>query len=491
MGKEEGLPMPEKKPSNADLVVQVVRESPEPLPFAEILERVNALAPITTRDPKSTIRNAVSQSRLVVATGDGRYGWKYRLINGAVIRLPLSEADLAQHWVTYSDEVRDALWPAFFESQKRSDREPVALELPDSRSLVWTLGSRGNGVWGTGGSPEFWDWLKDGGARPGDELIFRVMDGEARRYAVGFQPRSERDEPAIAARNQQILQAVDRYNQHSRGALAIWDVSSHLLCTGQYHDPIPPDPLEALLKDKLWGLDLPQILGIPGWMLAKQPVIDPLVASLLDQIGKPSRRHRLKEEAAQPLASDRIYQLKVTLEGVHPPIWRRIQAPGRLTLPQLHAVLQIALGWTNSHLHGFRVREQFYTEPSPDYLDLEVMDERQVRLNQIAPEVGDRFIYEYDFGDSWDHALVVEQILPPDLGVAYPRCTAGKRACPPEDVGGAPGYTEFLAAIQNPRHPEHVEWLQWVGGRFDPDVLDLQAVNELLQSFYTTLMGRE
>jgi hypothetical protein len=481
--------MPEKKPSNADLVAQVVRGAPEPLPFAEILARVNALAPITTRDPKSTIRNAVSQSRLVVATGDGRYGWKYRLLTGAVIRLPLTEADLDQHWVTYSEELRDALWPAFFEIQKRGDREPVTLELPDGRSLAWGLDFRGNGVWGTGASPELWDWLAAVGAQPGDELIFRVADGEARHYAVGFQPRAERDEAAIAARNQQILQAVARYSQRSRGALAIWDVSSHLLCTGQYHHPIPPDLLETLLKDQLWGPELPQEMGSPGWMLMKVPALDPLVASLLEQIGKPSRR-RSNQAPAQPPASKQIYQLKVTLDRIKPPIWRRIQVPGELTLPRLHAVLQISMGWTNSHLHGFRVGEQFFAEPSPDYFDLKVMDERRVRLSQIAPELGDRLIYEYDFGDSWEHELVVEQILTPEPGVGYPRCMAGKRACPLEDLGGAPGYAEFLAAVKNPRHPEHGEYMRWVGSPFDPEAFDLERTNALIHTFSTRLTGQ-
>jgi hypothetical protein len=261
--------MPEKKPSNADLVVRVVREAPEPLPFGEILDRVNALSPIITRNPKSTIRSAVSQSRLVVSTGDGRYGWKYRLINGSGIRLPLSEPDLAQHWLTYSEELRDALWPAFFEIEKRNDREPVALELPDGRSVPWTLDFLGNGTWGTGGSPEFWDWLEGVDARSGDDLIFRVVDGEARRYAVEFQPRNERDEQTIAARNQQIYQAVDLYNQRIHSVLAIWDISSHLLCTGQYQHPVPPDPLGTILKDELWSLGLPQDFDSPGWMLAK------------------------------------------------------------------------------------------------------------------------------------------------------------------------------------------------------------------------------
>jgi hypothetical protein len=183
-------------------------------------------------------------------------------------------------------------------------------------------------------------------------------------------------------------------------------------------------------------------------LLAEEPPIDPLVTSLLKQVGVSRARRQLQKGVGQPPDSGRFYQLKVTLEGIRPSIWRRIQAPGNITLPGLHAILQIAMGWTNSHLHGFKVEEQFYTEPSPDFAEDRVMDERPVRLNQIAPEVGAKFFYEYDFGDSWKHALVVEQILPPDPDAAYPRCIDGKRACPLEDVGGIPGYAEFLAAIR-------------------------------------------
>lgn len=481
--------MPEKKPSNADLVVKVVQESPEPLSFGEILDKVNALSPITTRNPKNTIRNAISKSWLVASTGDGRYGWKYRLITGAVIRFPLTESDLAQHRVIYSEDVRDALWPAFFEIQKHNDRAPVHLVLPGGKSVEWSLEFLGAGIWGTSGSPEFWEWLEATGALPGDELIFRVIDGEARRYALEFQPHRERDELAIAARNQQILQAITQYNQRSRTVLAIWDISSYLLCTGQYHHPIPPDPLAILLKDRLQAPDLLQGLGSHGWMLAKEPEIDPLVASLLEQVGALSFRHQMKKRPGQSFPSGRIFQLKATLTGIRPPIWRRILVPGDFTLPQLHAVLQITMGWTNSHLHGFWVGKLFYTEPDPDYDDMTVEDERQVKLNQIAPQVGARFTYVYDFGDNWEHALVVEQILLPDPKVAYPCCIAGKRACPPEDVGSVTGYAEFLSAIQNPRHPERAEWLQWVGGHFDPEAFDLQNANQLLQVFYTQLIA--
>jgi hypothetical protein len=179
-----------------------------------------------------------------------------------------------------------------------------------------------------------------------------------------------------------------------------------------------------------------------------------------------------------------IYQIKVTLDDTQPPIWRRIRVQGDFSLPRLHAVLQIVMGWTNSHLHGFRVNGRYYGESDPDYDGLlDVIDERQVRLSQIAPDVGSHFVYEYDFGDSWDHELVVEQILSPPKEVQYPLCMDGYRACPPEDVGVVGGYAELLAAIHNPRHPEHAEWIQWVGGKFDPEAFDLQSANELLQIF--------
>ena len=131
--------MSEVKPSYADLVYQVVRESADPLPFTEIMRRVNDLLPINTKNPKSTIRNAISQNRLILSTGDGRYGWKYRLINGAVLRLPLSASDLAQRRIVYNEELRDVLWPAFFESQKHGDRLPVQLGLPDGKTSEWKL----------------------------------------------------------------------------------------------------------------------------------------------------------------------------------------------------------------------------------------------------------------------------------------------------------------------------------------------------------------
>jgi len=187
--------MPRKdKPNYTELTHQVVRESPEPLSFNEILRRVHAITPIRTKNPKNTIRGAISQSRLIVATGDGRYGWMLRILNGVAIRLTLSDSDVAGQAVEFGEELREALWPTFFEIQKREDRNPVRVLLPDKTETRLPLDFLGQARWGTSGSPEFWKWFKTLKARRGDHLIFHVADGEARLYRVEFQARAARGE---------------------------------------------------------------------------------------------------------------------------------------------------------------------------------------------------------------------------------------------------------------------------------------------------------
>jgi hypothetical protein len=176
-----------------------------------------------------------------------------------------------------------------------------------------------------------------------------------------------------------------------------------------------------------------------------------------------------------------VFQLKITLQKSKPPIWRRIQVRGNITLAKFHQILQTVMGWTDSHLHQFIVDGVYYGIHDPDWADLEIKSERRVKLGQIVTAVKDRFVYEYDFGDSWEHAIAVEKILPAEPGVHYPVCLAGKRACPPEDVGGVWGYAEFVEAIRQPKHPEHDAMLTWVGGSFDPEAFDLQAVNQALK----------
>lgn len=186
--------------------------------------------------------------------------------------------------------------------------------------------------------------------------------------------------------------------------------------------------------------------------------------------------------AAKRSAPTSIYQIKVTLRGSKPPIWRRIQVRSDITLGQLHHILQNVMDWDGYHLHQFIVGGIYYGEPHPDY-GFDMIDENRIELNQIVSGAKFKFTYEYDFGDSWEHILLVEKILPPEQGQHYPLCVKGKLACPPEDVGGIWGYYGFLEAIRDPKHPEHEDYLEWCGGGFDADAFDLAAINERLQAF--------
>lgn len=174
-----------------------------------------------------------------------------------------------------------------------------------------------------------------------------------------------------------------------------------------------------------------------------------------------------------------VYQLKITLKDVKPPIWRRVQVKD-CTLSKLHAAIQTCMGWTNSHLHAFEIGGEQYGEPDPDGM-METEDERKVKLSQVVVWGHKKFTYTYDFGDNWEHVIQVEKVLDAEPGVRYPRCIAGKRACPPEDCGGPWGYGDFLEAVQNPKHPEHEDMVEWIGGEFDPEAFDIEAVNQELR----------
>jgi len=175
-----------------------------------------------------------------------------------------------------------------------------------------------------------------------------------------------------------------------------------------------------------------------------------------------------------------IYQIKVTLKGLRPPIWRRILVRSDTTLGRLHSILRRSMGWTGAHLHQFAAGRTRLGGPKPDHGQA-VYEERWVKLNQIVTRGGLRFRYEYDFGDGWLHDLLVEKVLPPEPDQQYPVCLKGRRACPPEDVGGIRGYAGFLEAIRNPDHPEHKHYLEWTGGEFDPEYFDLDRVNQVLR----------
>ncbi len=181
--------------------------------------------------------------------------------------------------------------------------------------------------------------------------------------------------------------------------------------------------------------------------------------------------------ARKKSAKDKVYQLKISLKGVKPPIWRRVQVVADTTLFELHEIIQITMGWWDSHLHQFIIHGEYFGTPHPDYY-IEVTDEINIRLLDVINAEKEKFIYEYDFGDSWEHVILVEKILSNDPKIKYPVCLKGKRSCPPEDCGGIWGYYNFLEIIQNPDHPEYNEMSErWDAGEFDPEAFDLDQIN--------------
>ena len=174
-----------------------------------------------------------------------------------------------------------------------------------------------------------------------------------------------------------------------------------------------------------------------------------------------------------------IWQLKVTLLDSRPPIWRRFQVESGVTLQRLHHILQVVMGWTDSHMHGYRRPAAGPSGTRRRLLPIESADEKATRVADVLRRPKDKLFYEYDFGDSWEHEVLLERIVSRTPGERYPMVVAGRGACPPEDVGGLSGYYHFLEAVKDARHPDHEEMIEWAGGRFDAAAFDVQTANRM------------
>lgn len=176
----------------------------------------------------------------------------------------------------------------------------------------------------------------------------------------------------------------------------------------------------------------------------------------------------------------RVVTLKVTLQGVKPAIWRRLEIPADISLHGLHLCLQAAVGWSDSHLHSFMV-DVFDFGPPSLHGELEDLDSRKQPLAELEGKV-QAFEYTYDFGDDWQHTIKIESWSPAEAGVTYPRCIGGANACPPEDCGGDEGYLDLLRALADPKHPRHTEMHVWLGRDYDPKAFDLAQINADLKA---------
>lgn len=181
----------------------------------------------------------------------------------------------------------------------------------------------------------------------------------------------------------------------------------------------------------------------------------------------------------------KTYQIQIALKGSKPKIWRRILVPSDLLLSDFHKVIQTTMGWTNSHLHQFIKNRTFYARRMPDdytWEELNNVDYKEIKISDLLKKEKEKIVYEYDFGDSWEHEIILEKILPIDEEKKYPVCLTGKNNCPPEDCGGIWGYSDLLEILKHPDHEEYEEYSEWLGEDFDPKYFDKDKINKMLRT---------
>ncbi|GAA2703551.1 hypothetical protein GCM10010429_09460 [Micromonospora olivasterospora] len=267
------------------------------------------------------------------------------------------------------------------------------------------------------------------------------------------------------------------------------------------HDEVDPEPLDELVDEDgpayppLALLLRSRMRALPAPRRKRPRPRDgepdiAAISALLDILAQPRRGAALpaqRRPAGLPAKRKKsdgpapIYQIKVGLRGARPPIWRRLEVPADVSLARLHELIQVAFDWYDTHLHVFETAYGSFGRPDAD---LGHRAASRVTLEQVAPAVGDKLRYTYDFGDSWEHDIVVEKTLDRDPSVTYPRCVGGRRAAPPEDCGGVWGYAELVEILGDPAHPEHRDRLDWLGlddpTDFDPARFDAKAVTAAL-----------
>ncbi len=214
--------------------------------------------------------------------------------------------------------------------------------------------------------------------------------------------------------------------------------------------------------------------------MRKQPRLLLEEPNLLDVLNKiVQQREGATPARVKVSAEPAIYQFKITLRHTKPAIWRRIHVSNELTLGQFHAATQAVMGWQNSHLHSFTIQGTSFgakTDPMGDQLGTEDLDEDEFELRDLRLRARSKFGYMYDFGDSWDHEILLEKVLAYQPGFS-PCCIKGERACPPEDCGGVWGYYAKLEALSDRNHPEHDEVAEWMDPKFEAKKFDLTQVN--------------
>ncbi len=268
--------------------------------------------------------------------------------------------------------------------------------------------------------------------------------------------------------NDQCLKVLRELDQNSLDPMAVM-TNPAIMKLGELSGMIG-SALVMCNKDHGEALPLPLDKMAENLSLA----IETLSRQLL-QVGTP---------ASSGVAGGAVYQLKISLKYAKPPIWRRLLVPSSIELEALHGVIQAAFDWNDSHLHQFVDGRTFYQPEADEFPGMRMVDSAGVRLSELLRKNKDKVVYEYDFGDSWEHEVLLEKVLPNDPNQSLPVCVNGKRACPPDDCGGIYGYYQMLETLADPDSDEAEELLEWIGGPMNPEAFDLDEVNARLRALF-------
>ena len=432
------------QPSYAQLTRDVVQHAAEPISAQEIQQRVHAIRPITTRNPKQTIRGAISNSAMLVNTGDGRYGWKTRVISGSNLRYTLRESDLLMEVLQYTDELFDALCPTFHAKAQYKNLDPITIKLPDGTTTPFPLEHLYPGMWGTHATEEFWDWLENQKPNAGDQLIFTIDNAEEGQYSLTFQPRGQRDETTITQRNQEFEALIVKMLNRPYGA-APYEITTHALARGYYQHDTPPDPLYEIWRSSMWRF-IPQGEAEPSQSTTE---IDPLLSALFDrpaQVYDPENPPDVPREydpnygRRRPRPSNKAktddftsYTFRVN-HRASPTTWRDIELAEDQTLEDLHLAIQQAFGWYDDHLYSFFMNGNAWDKGSEigSPWSESILHTHQVQIDQLDLQEGQTFLYLFDYGDSHEFDVTVKQLDPHAKKGDYPRLVDQQGKAPPQ-----------------------------------------------------------